>query len=295
MRNLRNLHNALLGLCVLFSMAVSLGAQPALAEDNRPICGRRPDDHSIPWPPPWCRLAETPTTRSARSLLLRLAAPGAQVAGPGQVVRYDLVILNAGTQAARDVRLVVPFAANTQQLLDVALSSQEAWVSSASAGMLAVDVLAIGQGEAITATLRFTLAPELPADADLAPRAQIQSVRLANGPTVWSNRLFARAGQAIRSSFDLTDPQRSVDRAGDTLALGFDGFASNERVSAWLQRVGEPAAAIAPAYADALGAATYALSTAQLAPGSYQLVLYGQHSQVTVTRALTVSDCCVGG
>ncbi len=266
----------------------------ALAKDDRPECNNPPDDPNIPWPPPWCRVDRNSSTRSVRSLLLRLSAPTSQAAVAGKPIVYDFAVLNAGKRNVRDVRLVLPFNPDTYQLIDVTLSRPDAWVRSVTGGQLVIDLVELPRTETITASVRLMFASNLPATADLAMRGQVQSKSVKPEPAIWSNRLFFKIGQAPSSTFDLTAADHVTDGSA-TLSLDFDGFASNELVSVWYHPIGGTSSALPMSKADGTGSLSYPLARSLFQPGTYQVVAYGRYSHLTVIRYLVVTDCCIQG
>jgi hypothetical protein len=182
----------------------------------------------------------------------------------------------------------VPFDPALLRLLDSHFSRPAAWVSALRSNSLEIQTGPLSpDGDAVTATLRFQVQPHIAHGTPLAARLsytwrddrQLGVGRSNLLPLVAAAEPINRPHyQLLYSTIDLPD-----DHAP---ALGvFVGtfFAPHEPITFWYTTPDGQAIAVDTAAADANGQVTLRFNPAQLTPGAYTMVAYGNWTDFTAT------------
>lgn len=218
----------------------------------------------------------TVTQRASPSLAAR----------PGDTLTYTVVTTNRGAGAASDTTMTLPFDPAKQTLLDATFSRKDAWVSSVSDGALMFQTGRLGSsGDAVTATLRFTVQPGLAADTALGERLRFRWSDGRSGGSGQSNLLPLVAADAI------SDPQfypLAVEATGSTRVFTSAIFAPNEPVALWRNTPDGAVVTVAQVKADANGAIRIAFDASELAAGSHSMVARGAWSDLTAVGAFKI-------
>jgi hypothetical protein len=203
-------------------------------------------------------------------------------------VIYQLVARNQGTGIANNILVVLPFTPGVQAIETVTFSSPNAWVSAILTNAIELRPGLLHRDETVTATLRLRTAPASQLGTLLATRAQLQSSH--DSEPRFSNRVSLAVSTADASAS--TVPLKITPSSGPpatSFDITYDGFASNERVSLWYHPLEGAVVSLGEIHADAQGIATLRFPATRFASGRYQLVAYGQCSQVSAVGAFTVT------
>jgi uncharacterized repeat protein (TIGR01451 family) len=215
------------------------------------------------------------------------ASPGGAIP-PGQVATYRLVVRNSGRADATQVRVTLPFAQDTQTLLNTTFSGPGAWVSAVQTGTVELHLASLKREQTLTTTLRLATDAAAQFGRSLATRAQ---VRWNNSDIRFSNRIspvVARAAAAALPARLLVSPPSGSPST--TFDISYDGFTSREQVSLWYQQPDGSQIGVGQIQADLQGRIVYHLSATALAAGQYRFVMFGQFSQVSAVGTFTISQ-----
>lgn len=218
----------------------------------------------------------TVTQRASPSLAAR----------PGDTLTYTVVTTNRGAGAASDTTVTLPFDSARQSLLDATFSRKGAWVSSVSDGALVFQTGRLGSsGDVVTATLRFTVQPDLAAGTALGERLRFRWSDGRGGGSGESNLLPLVVAEAA------SDPPfypLAVEATGSTRVFTSAIFAPNEPVALWRNTPDGAVVAVAQVKADANGAIRVALDASKLAAGDHSMVARGAWSELTAVAAFKI-------
>lgn len=203
---------------------------------------------------------------------------------PDQVVTYDLVVSNNSWDIIKYTRINFPFDPKLQTLLDVRFSDKRGWVSGLLTNSVTMQIETLPYDEQITATLRLRISPDAPLDTVLASQAIVPWDAAIPGATLRSNRVDLRIADQPDDSDIVPLTLRRGPPGSTTVSAAYDGFAPLEYVSLWYERPDGVSIALAETTADAQGRVTALFDLGKPAPGWYQLVAYGQCSQVTAAE-----------
>jgi hypothetical protein len=225
--------------------------------------------------------AEASHEHPSAALCLRLTVP--TTLAPGAVTSYQFVVRNDSRGRAKPITVTLPFAADIQQVVDVSFSDPDAWVSALFSETVQLRLPALPGGTVVTATFRLRTADTAALGRILTTRAQLHQ-----GDTLLvSNRM---ASVVSISRVDDANAQLTVEPFGkdeDTgYLLSYDGFASEERVSLWIQKANGDVTSLGIAQANRGGAIAVSLRTASLEAGEYRIVAYASCSDLTAIGRL---------
>jgi hypothetical protein len=249
--------------------------------------------------------ASAATSRAAASVKVGIQ-PSAQ-ADAGGLTAFTITAINDGVDAAGNVTINVPYDPAALRFVGATFSDPDAWVSNISPNALELKTGAVGgDGGSVQAIVRFQ-----PLGANSAQALQ----RLTFS---WSDKL--KGGHGISNvlpgaGLASTYAPLTVSHNADILTFASDGFASKEGIVFWyntpsgqviqtrVQRGKLIDAAFAEqkyqdnsdydrgsmnAIANEQGQVSVDLSTANLAPGTYTLVAYGNSSKLTAVATFQV-------
>ncbi|NTU79737.1 MAG: hypothetical protein HGA45_10105 [Chloroflexales bacterium] len=206
----------------------------------------------------------------------------------GRLATYTVAMANVGTGDAEDAIVTLPFAPADLRVLDAAFSRNGPWVSS-----LVSDTLTLRSGPlprdggVITATLRFQLLRDFPADEAPGRRLAVTWSDRAGGGHGQSNLPFSvQPGGDPRLSLTVA-PEAGPAGATHTFTSGL--FVPAEPVALWYDTP-RGVVEVGRITADGEGGIRFEFVTGGLAPGRYTMVAHGVFSGLTALGAFQVDS-----
>lgn len=258
--------------CVMLILLVSQPFSARAAIDDAPIGCPPQLDPQLP-PPINCPHV---ATIEPQNFCLRLDAPRS-----GELQQYVVSIAAVGERGGDKLQVQLPFDPAAASLLDVRFSQPGAWLRSADAEGIVLELNSLERGGVVSATLSLQAHDPATPWPDPQLRALLDWQDDNGAAPLRSNRALPSSNQALSFA-----PASAAQP--ELLVASFDGFSAFEGVSYWYSGPDSRTSVAGSRVADSTGAAALMFSTASLAPGRYTMVARGSCSELTVTGTLNV-------
>jgi hypothetical protein len=209
-------------------------------------------------------------------------------ARPGDIVTITIVATNRGKGGARNATITVPFDPALMMPLDSQFSRPAAWVSAVRSNSLEIQTGSLSpDGDAVTATVRFQIQPQVTLGTPLAARLtytwhddrQLGVGRSNLLPLVAAEEYIDRPHyQLLLSTIDLRgDHAPALDVFSSSI------FAPFEPVTFWYAAPDGRDSSVATVLADANGQVVLRFNPVRLGSGAYTMVGHGNWTDFTAT------------
>jgi hypothetical protein len=238
-------------------------------------------------------LRPNPNTVASRSSVdYGLSADAPPSLANDGIVDYTLVVTNRGAGTAKDTIVLLPYASDTQRVLDATFSDDGAYVSRLISDTLtAVEFHTgpLGPSETLTATLRLLVRPDASDGASLSQRATFTWTDDRSGGTGSSNLPLLVVGDVDRDEafYPLTVSPASAS-ASVQRTISTNVFVPYEHVAMWYTTPVGSAVTISTVQADVNGSVVAVFDSSTLTNGNYILVAKGIWSNITSVAPLTI-------
>jgi hypothetical protein len=201
----------------------------------------------------------------------------------GAILEYEIRLKNNGKGDANQTRVLLPLNGNQVAVVSSSLNSRAGdWVSNATPSKLTVTFGRLGPGKSRSGKIFVRVGPNLAQATVLDVRASYSWSDGADGGGQRANWTPVLVGGGP-SDAPYIWVQVTPDRGGPGTAHSFytDRLLPGEGVSTWLNTPQGVRALSLRGTANAEGVVRLNFSSAGLARGTYQMVLYGQRSGLT--------------
>ncbi len=214
--------------------------------------------------------------------------PNIRVARGGQL-EHVIVVNNYGDGEAEGVAVTLPYRSDQMVVIGSQFSDNRDWVSEVTDSRVVVRFGPVAPGAERSATLFFRVNAFLPDNTVLSVRADYAWDDGRGGGEWRSNWAPVLVGGGNdNADWVWVTADRLSGPAGTTFTFFSDRFIPGEGVHLWLNTPTGVAPLDRREIADLFGRVWVDFSSAGLAPGSYQIVLYGARSQLTGVQTFIV-------
>lgn len=233
----------------------------------------------------------TPDDRHPADVAVALwAEPSIRVARNGTLT-YELRVRNYGRGAALRTEVEIPFSRSQIVPIGSQLNSGAGdWVSELNDSSLTVTFGEVGKGEERSGKIIFRVAGGLADNTVIGTRASYHwhdEVRSASGATNWAPVLIGGGNDTAAYVWLIVEPANGD--ASTTRGFYSDRFLPKEGVTTWLNVPGGTTRALSVrGTANSVGQVWLSYKPADLTPGTYQLVVYGNRSKLIGVVSFTV-------
>lgn len=214
--------------------------------------------------------------------------PSIRVARSGQLA-YLVRVRNAGQGSASQTEVTLPISPAQLTLRDFSSEIAGDFVSQREPDEVTVTFAALDPGAQRAATLLFDVSDALPDDTVISTRATFTWEDARDGGarrTNWAPVLVGDFNNSSRYLFLELLPASGPP--GTFFNAYTDRFIPNEPVTAWLNTPEGVQPLERDLFADSFGRVQFSIDSAGLAPGGYELVLYGQRSRLTAVQGFVL-------
>lgn len=241
-------------------------------------------------PPPTVTPTDEPEPEPEADVATRLwPDPSIRVIRGGTFV-YEIRVKNHGDGDADQIRVKLPYRRDQFTLLEGRFDAKAGdWVSEVGERSITITFGKLRPGAARSGKLYFRAANNLANDTILDIRATAR-FNGDGGRDVRSNwaPLLVGGGNAS-APWVWTAISPNSGNAATTFRVQSNRFIPGEEVVTWLNTPGGVKPLSLKGSADALGGITLSFSDRTLAPGNYQIVLYGRQSDLTGVASFTIT------
>lgn len=231
----------------------------------------------------------TPEPARAADVVVTLRPnPSIRVARSGQLA-YVVRARKAGAAPAGRVDVTVPFDPAQLTLRNFASEIEGDFVSERQPDRVVITFATLDPGAQRAATLLFDVDDALPDDTVISTRAMYRWEDQGEGGagrTNWAPVLAGDFNNSSRYLFLELLPDRGPP--GTFFNAYTDRFFPGEPVVPWLNTPDGVQPLERDLFADRFGRVQISVGTAGLAPGGYELVLYGQRSRLTAVQGFVL-------
>jgi hypothetical protein len=251
-----------------------------------PVAQKAPSGSDAPDP-----TMPTPRPRLPKSADVAVtiwAAPSIRVARAG-TLEYQVRVKNYGHGIAQSTTVDLPYNKQQVQVRDSRFSRAGDWISELNDDTVAATFGPIAAGESASGTIVFHVGANLPNDTVLSVRATYSwsdSARDGEGRSNWAPVLVGGGNDSAPWAWAIVSP--TAGAAGTTHRFFSDRFIPNEGIITWLNTPTGVRPLELRGLADGMGRAYLDFKSTGLAPGTYQLVLYGARSDLTGVATFNV-------
>lgn len=231
--------------------------------------------------------APAPPPRADVAVTIR-PEPSIRVARSSQLT-YRIFVRNYGTLGADSVVVELPHDPALIDLTNFAAEGAGDFVSADEPGRTEVTFGPVAAGERRTATLLYVVSGTAPDDTVISVRANYsyEAAEDGGGRSNWAPVLIGSFSNTSRYVFLAVTPSQAP--VGTIVSVFSDRFIPYEPVVAWLDTTTGIEPLEVDLAADAFGRVSFGLPTRDLAPGTYEVVLYGQRSRLTGVSQLVLT------
>jgi hypothetical protein len=228
----------------------------------------------------------TPTPRprpqkSADVAVTIWATPSIRVARAG-TLEYEIRVKNYGEGAAQTTSVSLPYSKQQMLVRDSRFARAGDWISELKEDSVTATFGPIGAGESASGTVVFRVSANLANDTVLSVRAAYtwsDNARDGDGRSNWAPVLVGSGNDSAPWAWTIVGP--TAGAAGTTHRFFSDRFIPSEGIITWLNTPSGVKPLELRGLADGMGRVYLDFKSAGLAPGTYQLVLYGARSALT--------------
>lgn len=231
----------------------------------------------------------TPTPAPAADIAVTLRPDPSIRVTRGTILEYELRVRNYGAGWADQVRVTLPYDNRQVNVIDSRFEGAGDFVSELTENRVVVTFGAFRPDERRNATLLMRVNADLPDDAVISIRASFawdDARDDGQGRSNWAPVLVGGFNNSSPFVFLEIVPERGP--AGIGFSVYTDRFIPGEQIAVWLSGPGGLTLLDIERNADSLGRVGFTLSSAGLAPATYELILFGARSRLSAVNEFSV-------
>jgi hypothetical protein len=209
---------------------------------------------------------------------------------PGSVLSYEMRLKNYGEGEASRVEVTLPYDPHVLSLIDASFEDERDWVSEVTRSDVEVTFLEMEANDERTAHLFFRVADTVPFGTVIPMWAgfawenerEDEEGKLSNAAPV----LVDEAAKDSPDIVLMVEPERGP--RGTVFTFYSDRYGPGEELSGWLNTTTLPKELSLELESDPHGHIWFSLSSHDLPPGPYSLVLHGRRSDLNGVGAFIV-------
>ena len=202
---------------------------------------------------------------------------------------YEIRVRNYGAGPANLTRVTLPYTTTQLTVIGGRFTRAGDWISELTNERVTVTFAPIGRESYQTAAIVFRVNPTLADNTVLSMRAIAtwsDARRGGSGFSNWAPVLVGGGNDSAAYVWLIVDPP--VGTASTRRLVYSDRFIPGEGIYTWLNTARGPQPLDLRGQADPLGRIALEFRPAELAPGTYQMVVYGARSRLTGGATFTV-------